>query len=97
MLNLRVNKEEILKTLKILLTREMEEEIITVFKDDTIDMHEKNNKVINIINLYETLYNVLYKSLLKKFHIIQFVKKFNLTSLFLSSQISEKFKIYNLN
>ena len=97
MLNIKVNRENFLKTIKTLLTGEMEQEIKTVIENDAISMYEKSSKISKIINIYEEFYNILSKSILKKLFFVQFLKKFNLSSLFLSFQIRDKFKIYNLN
>ena len=72
----------------------MEQEIETIIEDKSISFREKNVRINLTIKIYEKFSNIL-KAILKSF--IKSVKKNSITGLFLSSQIREKFKIYNLN
>jgi len=74
--------------------REMQEELVNIIDDNSLNSKEKNIKIAVTIEVYKQIYCFL-KSILKL--LIKSVKKSNITGLFLSSQISEKFKIYNLN
>ncbi len=87
--DIKAIRKALMQTMKI-----MGQEIETIIEDKSISFHEKNVRINLTIKIYEKVSNIL-KSILKSF--IKSVKKNSITVLFLSSQIREKFKIYNLN